>query len=287
MPRLIVALTAILEHIVGAGVLPENVTLLCTAMPGSRQAWVDDLPDEYQEARLEIHNPEDRNRLSYVATTRQGKRLYLNRTLVDADQIVVLSSRRYDLLLGVSGAAGAIYPGLSDAETRAAMRERLNLAAPEAAPWPTRVEAAEASWLLGAPFFVQIIEGGGDDWAHVVAGSVAASGEAERLLDQRWRRTVTERPDVVIAGIGGDPTRHTFSDLAAAALAAARVVRPDGRIVLLTQANPPFGADAAFLAARGEARGRKPQALCGKSRCWKCRPRWPGPRLPRGRASIC
>lgn len=239
------AVAAILEHVVAAGVSPANVTLLCA--PESRQTWLDDLPEEFQEAHVEIHKPEDRDRLAYLATTRGGKRLYMNRTLVEADQIVVLSSRRYDVLHGVGGAAGAIYPTFSDAETRTAMNERWNLAAPGATPWPTRVEGKETAWLLGAPFFVQVIEGSGDGWTEVIAGADEASTEAERRLDVRWRQTVARPADLVIAGVSGDPARHTFADLAAAAASAARVVRPDGRIVLLTRANPEFDAATTLL----------------------------------------
>jgi nickel-dependent lactate racemase len=253
------AVTAILEHIAAAGVAPANVTLLCTSAPAGQQAWLDDLPEAFQDVRLEVHNPNDRNRLAYLATTRSGKRLYLNRTLIDAAQVVVLSSRRYDLLLGVSGAAGALYPAFSDAETRDALNQRLTLAAPTATPLPTRVEAQEIAWLLGAPFFVQIIEGSGDDWTQVIAGADEASAEAERQLDARWRRTVMRRPDVVLAGVSGDPARHTFADLAAAAACAARVVRPDGRIVLLTQAAPDADPSTALLTSVDE-----PQAVLKK-----------------------
>ncbi len=245
-------MAAILEHVVSTGISPANVTLLCTPLPGSKQAWVDNLPEEFQDARLEIHDPDDRKRLAYLATTRGGKRLYMNRTLVEADQVLVLSARRYDVLLGYGGAAGAVYPNLSDAETRAAMNERWNLAAPDAEPWPTRTEAMETAWLLGAPFFVQIIEGTGDDWTAVIAGADAASTEAERLLNLRWRRTIAQPADLVIAGVSGDPARHTFADLANAAECAARVVRPDGRIVLLTQGIPEFNAATTFLTEMAE-----------------------------------
>ncbi len=200
------------------------MTLLTAPLVGSQQTWVDDLPEEFQDARLEIHNLDDQlGRSRLPRHQRGGKRLYVNRTLVEADQIIVLSSRRYDVLLGIGGAAGALYPNLSDAETRAAMNERWNLAAPDAEPWPTRTEAMETAWLLGAPFFVQIIEGTGDEWTAVVAGADEASTEAERLLNLRWRRTVAQPADVVIAGVSGDPARHTFADLANAAHACKRV----------------------------------------------------------------
>ena len=41
-----------------------------------------------------------------------GRRLYLNRTLVDADFVVVLSGRDYDPLTGYAGAEAAIFPAL-------------------------------------------------------------------------------------------------------------------------------------------------------------------------------
>jgi len=58
--------------IAGAGVAPERITLLCPPS-ASRQPWLDDLPDAFEEVRLEIHHPTDRKRLSYLATTREGK----------------------------------------------------------------------------------------------------------------------------------------------------------------------------------------------------------------------
>ena len=109
LPHLAQLLVPLLEHIHSAGVAPESMTLLC-APSGSRQAWIEDLPDDFQDVHVEMSDPDDRRRMAYVATTHKGKRLYLNRTLVESDQIVVLSGRRYDPLLGYGGAEGALYP---------------------------------------------------------------------------------------------------------------------------------------------------------------------------------
>src|SRR5207245_1891639 len=133
-----------------AGVAPEAITLLCPPSSDSRQTWIEDLPEEFEEIRLEIHDPADRLRLSYLATTKQGRRVYLNRTAVDADQLVVLARRRYDPLLGYGGSEGAIYPVLGDEATRQEMGGRLSLAPPGDTPWPVRREALEVAWLLGA-----------------------------------------------------------------------------------------------------------------------------------------
>jgi nickel-dependent lactate racemase len=249
LPRL---LTPILEHLTGAHVRPEAITLLCPSP--SSQAWVDELPDEFQEVRVEVHDPANRKRLSYLATTRHGHRIYMNRTLVDADQLVVLTRRGYDPVLGYAGAEGALYPALGDAETLEKSWERLALAAPGPAPWPLRREATEVAWLLGVPFLVQVIEGSDAEVAHVLGGPVETSGEGQRLLDARWRVAVDEPADTVVVGVGGEPGRHRFVDLARALACAARVVKRGGRIVLLSGGEPELG-EAADLLRRAEDPG--------------------------------
>lgn len=246
LPRLAELLAPLLEHIHSAGVAPECMTLLCPRS-SSQQAWIDDLPDDFQDVRVEVCDPDDRRRLAYLATTKNGKRLYLNRTLVESDQIVVLSGRRYDPLLGYSGAEGSLYPALSDRQTQQEMSQHVNLGVPEAAPWPVRRAATETAWLLGAPFFVQVIESAGDGVAQVVAGTTEASCEGQRLLDVCWRRSAPRPADLVIASVSGDPSRHTFAVLAAALASAARVVQPGGRIALLSQAEPVLGPEANML----------------------------------------
>jgi nickel-dependent lactate racemase len=246
LPRLGELLPPILEHLLSAGVQAEAITLLCPPSP-SRQAWLEQLPDEFQNVRVQVHDPADRKQLSYLATTAQGRRLYLNRTLVDADQLVVLSGWRYDPLLGQEGAEGLLYPGFSDEETRQEMCRRLSVGAPGTTAWPVRQEANEAAWLLGAPFFVQVIEGSGDTIVSVLAGLVDASAEGAELQDLQWRETVDTQASTVIAGVSGDPARHTFADLARALSCAARVVQSGGQIVLLSQVAPALGPGAALL----------------------------------------
>ncbi len=250
LPHLADLLVPLLDHVTSADVAPAAITLVCP--PGSRSEWVDDLPEEFEEVRVEAHNPADRRRLAYLATMAGGKRLYLNRTVVEADQVVVLTGRRYDSLLGHGGGEGALYPALADEATREEMIGRLNLAVPGEGPWPVRQEAIEATWLLGLPFFVQAIPGVGDGIAQIVAGAAEASREGQRRLDACWRQSVDRLADVVVVSLGGCPARHTFADLAAAVHCASRVVQPDGRIVLLTGASPTMGPGTDLLRAHDD-----------------------------------
>ncbi len=99
---------------------------------------------------------------------------------------------------------------------------------------------------------VHIIEGAGDEVTHVLGGLADTGAESIRLVNARWRGSLEGLADTVIAGISGDPGRHTFADLAAALACAARVVKPEGRILLLTGAIPSLN-DAADLLRQADS----------------------------------
>jgi nickel-dependent lactate racemase len=246
LPHLVELLTAVLGHIRQANVAPEAITLLCPASSNG-QPWLESLPDEFQDVHVEVHDPADRRHLSYLATTKHGRRIYLNRTVVDADQVVTLTGTAYDPLLGYAGGEAALYPALSDRATLQETGGGVALAPAGAPPAALRREAAEVAWLLGAPFLVQVIEGAGEDIAHVVAGPVESAAEGRRLQEERWRVEVEQRADTVLVSLSGDPERHDFADLARALACAARVVQPGGKIILLSQAAPVLGPGAEIL----------------------------------------
>lgn len=238
LPRLAELVRGVLEHIVSAGVDPSAITLLCPPT-ASKQAWIEDLPDAFEDVRLEVHDPSDRKQLAYLATTKSGHRIYLNRSAVDADQTVVLTGPHFDLLHGYAGAEADLFPALGDAESRQRSDRSIRTPAP-AEGSPSRGESGEVSWLLGAPFYVQVLEGAGDDIAHVIGGAAESAADGRRWLDRHARVTADEA-DLVIATMTGDPARQTINDMARALAAAVRVVRADGAIALLTAATPDLG----------------------------------------------
>ncbi|HKB06297.1 MAG TPA: lactate racemase domain-containing protein [Gemmataceae bacterium] len=239
LPHLPELIAGVLEYLAGAGIPPSAVTAI--SPHGSAQSWVNDLPETMADLQTEVHQPGDRRRLSYLAATKDGRRIYLNRTLVDADQAVVLTGRGYDPLLGYSGGEGSLYPALADTDTVRSLVPKLS---PQAAPddtWPTRAEAHEVAWLLGSPFFVQVIEGPADEIASVVAGLAESTADGADRQNGRWKVTVPEAADTVVVTLSGDPARHDFAALARAAAAGARVVKPGGNVIVLSEADPELG----------------------------------------------
>ena len=245
LPHLAELLTELVGHIAAAGVDPGAVTLVVPP-GGGNGPWVEALPDEIADIRLESHDPEDAQKLAYLATSKAGKRVYLNRAVVEADFVIVLAGRGFDPALGHAGAGGAIYPNLGDGETRAGFVGQFTTKPPRKLS-PAGVEANEVAWLIGTPLFIQVIEGPGDTLAEVVAGLPDSAADGVARQDARWRGTVPDRPGLVVAAVSGDPERTRFADLAAAAAAAARVVQPDGRIAIVTTAAPTLDEGAEIV----------------------------------------
>jgi len=255
LPQVTEILEAVLGYLRTALIPPELVTVLTT--PEAPQNWAEQLAVEFAGVQREVHDPADRKKLAYVASTQDGRRIYLNRTLVDADFTIVLTGRGYDPLAGYAGAEVAIFPALGDEENRNAYQGQVSIDAPGEEPWSIRVEAEEVVRMLGIPFFVQVIDGAGDTVQDVVAGLVESSAEGVRRLDARWFGTVKDEPATVVAAISGDPSRVTFMDLAKAAICAARVAPKGSRIALLTTATPALGDGAQLLRSMDSPAGAK------------------------------
>src|SRR6266540_4693863 len=177
LPHAAELLAGVLDHLGTAGIAPAAVTIITP--PGSREDWIDELPDEFADVTAETHDPADRKKLAYLASTKEGRRVYLNRTVVETDFIVVLTGRRFDPVRVYAGAEVALYPELADEEIRAANAGPYT----RQSPWSGHEESHEVAWLLGTPFLVQVIEGTGDTVQEVVAGLMDSSDEGRRRQD--------------------------------------------------------------------------------------------------------
>lgn len=245
LPRLGFLLGPILEYVITAGISPAAITLLLP--PESEgQSWLDDLPEEFEDVHIETHDPTERKKLSYVAMTRGGRRVYINRSAVDADQLIVVCRPDSDPLVS-RGGVGLLFPALADQATRLEMVERQAHGGAQLTARTLREESTEVAWLLGAPFLIQILEGSGDDIVRVVAGPIDAGETGQNLYETQWQRGYDCAAQTVVATVRGTSTRHDFATLARALTHAARVVQPEGRIILLTEAAPRLGPGVEIL----------------------------------------
>jgi nickel-dependent lactate racemase len=212
LPNVAEILVAVLTQIRAAGVDMAAVTVI-VADPKSSQTFVVQLPDDFEDITVETHDAKDEKRLAYVATTKAGRRVYLNRTLVESDFMVVISGTRPRTKTGLD----LIFPALSNEETLSSTI--------------VEGESEEVAWLLGTPFFVNVIEGMGDTVARVVAGLTESLSEAKQQHQECWMQTLPRKVDLAVCPLAGN--RIQFADWAHAARTAAKAVVPGGRVVVL------------------------------------------------------
>jgi hypothetical protein len=232
-------LATILEEMAGvlesAGVARADVAAVLP--PDAADAL---LPEGLTRVR---HDPADRANLAYLASTAEGRRIYLDRTLTDADVVLAVGAFAPEPGGGglVTGPDTDLFPGLSDAETR---QDRTALG-----------DASEVAWLLGSLFQVGV-GSGVDGPSEVIAGTaseVRAAGE--RLVDEAWTFHAPETADLVIAGVGTTDRPGTLVDLAAALASASKLVRPGGRIAVLSRVADAPGPALQRLRGHDDPRG--------------------------------
>jgi nickel-dependent lactate racemase len=238
------------EILFASGVEHGDVTVLkCAGVTGSLSG---DLPPGMLVVE---HDPADRSRMAYLSTTKEGRRIYLDRHLTDADVVIPVGRLGYDPVLGYRGPWSVIFPGLSDVETNAAYRHGLAADPPDRISPRIRLdETFEVSWLLGSQFHLGLVPGR-------VGLAVALAGLAEpvrdhgiRNVDRLWRLQVPARANCVVAGIGAPGREAGLSELVDGLVTASRLVSQGGKIVALSRASGVMGPSLQRLTAADDAR---------------------------------
>ncbi len=120
------------------------------------------------ECTILEHNPGDPTDLAYLAATRSGQPVLINRLICDADLVITIGCLRSRHEFGYLGVHGGAYPTFADRDTC------LRFADPNAVQSSERRrglqrEVDEACWLLGGRFTVQVIPGPGDSILQVLS----------------------------------------------------------------------------------------------------------------------
>lgn len=240
---------AVCEVLQSAGVQPETVSVLSLGpMP---EPVLGSLPEGLS---WHVHDPDDESSRAYLASTREGRRVYLNREAVDADFVLPIGRIGYDSSMGLRGPWSVVFPGLSDSDTQRSVRSRASIRRrPEAGPETSALEeSVGVSWLLGSQLQMGVVEG-----ARGVAGLVAGAeadvqSAGQRALEEAWTYRAEGRASLVVAGIGWADHPGSLDDLAEAAWTAARLVRRGGKIVLLSEVEGEVGPALGRIASASD-----------------------------------
>ena len=256
IPEADLVLAAVASTLREAGVEAESLIVLLLRASSDELEKV--LPPG---TTLAVHDPDDRSQLAYLAATKEGRRIYLNRHLTDADLVVPVGRVGFDPILGYSGPWSVLFPGLTSRELIQAHRSRVrgdDDLRQETAARSNREESLEVSWLLGTQYHFGVIPGVVGIGEVVAGRETLVCEQAVAWLDEHWTFRPDSRAEIVVAGIGraGEPT--SLESLAEGLATARRLVQHGGKIVVLSQANGPVGpALRCLIDAGGAELGQK------------------------------
>lgn len=180
-----------------------------------------------------VHDPNDRANLAYLASTKAGRRVYLNRAMLDADVVFPVGLLSFEPMHGHRGPWSLVFPGLSDGETQTAL---------DGSEEALRDEAGEVNWLLGCQLQMGVVAGQTGAHQVLVAQESAMRGAGPTAVDSAWKFTVPDRSEVVLASLSRDlGDGQTLDDLASALSSATAAVRQGGKVVLLTEVEDQIG----------------------------------------------
>lgn len=220
------------------GVLPQNVTILRPST-SQRDVVTDprcELPDEArQRIELHFHDPTDEKRRAYLATTTSGERVYLARELVEAEFVLTIGAITCDPVIGFRGTNSVLYPHLSTAETIRKSQGQGHIELGPSDVRGLRQTIDEVGWLLGVQFSLQVLPAGRNRVAGVMAGGMEAV--FKRGQDQtihNWQVDVDEHLDLVVVAVDAESETSGWAAVAAALATARRLVKREGRILVLS-----------------------------------------------------
>jgi nickel-dependent lactate racemase len=259
VPQLPPLIARLVDYLVAAGVTISDICILqAPNLPGD--AGMPKLGGPLNElagrgVRFEMHDAMHRDHLGYLANTSRGRPVYLNRSLCDADLVVLVGCLRSRRAVGYHGPSGGLYPTFSDDATLHRFRSPTLLRRQRRSVVGARREAARVGWLAGAPFAIQVIPGPNGTVADLIAGTLRATArEGARRMTTAWESQQPRRADLVVAAISGNGDQQTWENFGRALAAADRLVDDDASIAICCDLEQPPGIALQQLAASDDWR---------------------------------
>ena len=230
---------AVIRCLVGGGIDPESITLLRTGA-AAEAGFGDPSPWLAEGIRgglvIVTHDPTDRNRLAYLATSSRGEGILLNRAIIDADVVLPIGCFHGRHVAGNFGMFSAIFPDFADEKNQKRFRSPKTLGARGYHKKSVVAAVDEVGWLLGTAFTIQVVPGPGSSVLHVLAGEVGAvKKQAARLYRSAWHWSVPRRASLVVAAIEGNSHEQTWDNLGRSLATAAKLVEDDGAIAVCSE----------------------------------------------------
>ncbi|MBV8728450.1 MAG: nickel-dependent lactate racemase [Acidobacteriia bacterium] len=245
-----------LPHVLGAlergGIGPENITILIATglHRAATDAEIREICGETIAAKYRVVNHDARN-LSmhrHLGTTASGTPVYIDERFLAADLHITLGFIEPHLMLGFSGGRKLIAPGLAAQDTIKVLHSPKFMRDGRAVEGsteqnPLHHELLEIAGMARHDFMLDVALARDRSIAGVFAGDPEqAHRRGVEFVSRTLLETLEEPVDAAITSAAGYPLDLTFYQVVKGVTAAAHVVKPGGRILVMGACEEGAGA---------------------------------------------
>jgi len=249
-------LPPVLNRLERAGIARESITILI-ATGLHRPATNTEIreicgPVVAEQYRVVNHNARNLGEHRHLGATASGTPVYVDERFVSSELRITLGFIEPHLMLGFSGGRKLVAPGLAAQETIKVLHSPKFMRDARAVEGsiednPLHRELLEIARMAGHDFLVDVALGRGAPGARpicaVFAGDpVAAHRRGVEFVSEVMLETLDEPADAVITTSAGYPLDLTFYQAIKGITAAAHIVKPGGRILLIAACDEGAGA---------------------------------------------
>jgi nickel-dependent lactate racemase len=247
-----VVLPPVLDALEAAGIGREHITLLVATglhEPMGAKELEAMLGNEIlARCRVENHSAVDASGLRHIGSTAAGTKAFVNRRYLDASLKIVTGLIEPHFMAGFSGGRKCVCPGISGAETIAAIHSPAFLEHPRSRNGILEGnifhrEISEVAAMAGADFTLNVMI----DEQHHVTGAVAgdmeeAHSEGAAMVARMNTDTVPEAADIVITTNSGYPLDQNLYQAVKGMVCALDIVRDGGSIITASRCEAGLGS---------------------------------------------
>ncbi|MBZ4654516.1 MAG: larA 2 [Peptococcaceae bacterium] len=197
--------------------------------------------------RISNHDCHDKANLKYMGKTSSGTPVYINKTVAEADKVILTGGIVYHFMAGFGGGRKSVLPGISGLETIQAshllcMAEKegdgLKQAASSSITYgnPAHEDMMEIAAFLKPDFLLNVVLTPAGEYAGIFAGNwVSAFYKGCELVEKIYGIPIEQEADIVIASAGGFPKDINLYQSSKTMDNAFYAVRKGGVVIILSE----------------------------------------------------
>jgi len=254
-------LNLLLDELNQAGIKDENITVVIASGTHRSQNEEEDIAvvgeEVYQRVDIEQHDCQAED-LKNLGNTSRGTEVKINRTVYEADRLILTGGINYHMIAGFGGGRKSILPGVAGYNS---IQENHSLALEATADSNFAVEATkirpgvlkgnivaedmlEAAQKLEPDFIINVVVNGNKEYLTFAAGDLKEAFIAgTKVAEEAFGIPVADKFDLILTSCGGYPKDIQLYQSIKPLINAGYAIKEGGTIVLFSNCSQGVGND--------------------------------------------